>query len=494
MRRIVAFAALVAGVLVLWAQQASAHPLGNFTVNVYTGLRVQPERLVIDLVVDMAEIPTFQARRGIDRDGDGRLSDAESQGYAAGACTDAAAGLNVAVDGRSVPVRREAADVRFPPGTGGLDTLRLTCALVAEIGELAAEQQLVVRNRNYEDRVGWREMAAVGDRVTMLASDVARSSISDRLARYPDDLLQSPPDQRMATLRARPGGPAAPPGFGPASLSAPASTRGVDGITRSFTELVGRQRLTPGFGLLAMILSIVLGAVHAVAPGHGKTMMAAYLVGRRGSLRQAAVLGVTVTLTHTAGVLALGVALSASSALAPEALYPWLGLASGVLLAGIGAALLRGAVRRATHSHLPTELTAVGASRHHDHSHIHPHGEHGHEHAVDDGAMGRRSLVAIGFAGGLVPSPSALVVLLGAIALGRAWLGVVLVIGYGLGMAATLAGARLVLVRFRDALDRRTLDRDPGRFALLARVVPVVTSALILGVGALLSFRALAQM
>ena len=108
--------------------------------------------------------------------------------------------------------------------------------------------------------------------------------------------------------------------------------------------------------------------------------------------------------------------------------------------------------------------------------------------------MGRRSLVALGFAGGLVPSPSALVVLLGAIALGRAWLGVALVVGYGLGMAATLAGAGLLLVRFRGALDRRLSGREMGRSAALARALPVLTAALILGVGALLSLRALAQL
>src|SRR5205807_5099611 len=155
-------------------------------------------------------------------------------------------------------------------------------------------------------------------------------------------------------------------------------------------------------------LAIVLGAIHALAPGHGKTVMAAYLVGQRGSLRQTALIGLTVTATHTAGVLALGLALSASALVAPERVYPWLGLASGALLAVIGVGLLR---------------RAVGARRHrHAHSHAHAHD--------DDNAppVGWRALVAMGFAGGLVPSPSALVVLLGAIALGRAWFGIVLVI------------------------------------------------------------------
>ena len=500
MRRLLVLAWLVtstlAGALVIGAPPASAHPLGNFTVNVYTGVRVQPERLLLDLVVDMAEIPTFQVRRTIDGDGDDRLTDAEGRLYASAACADAAGRVAVTVDGRAVAVRSEGSEVTFPPGTAGLDTLRLTCALVADGGGGAGEREVVVWNRNHDDRVGWREMAAVGDGVTLVTSDVARRSLSDRLVSYPDDLLTSPPDQRVATLRGRSGGPPAPPGFAPGgSSSATVAPRGVDRVTRSFTELVGRQRLTPAFGLLALLLSVVLGAVHAVAPGHGKTVMAAYLMGRRGSIRQAGLMALTVTLTHTAGVLALGLVLSASTTLAPESAYPWLGLASGLLLAGIGAGLLRGAIRRRS-SRLSATLAAAGAgARGHSHSHRHADGHvHSHFHDPGDGPMGRRSLVALGFAGGLVPSPSALVVLLGAIALGRAWLGVSLVVGYGLGMAATLMGAGLLLVRFRGALDRRLSTAERGRPAALARALPVLTAALILGVGALLSLRALAQL
>src|SRR5207244_708695 len=116
--------------------------------------------------------------------------------------------------------------------------------------------------------------------------------------------------------------------------------RGVDRATRAFTSLVSRQHLTVAFGILAVALALVLGAIHALAPGHGKTVMAAYLVGQRGSLRQAALIGLTVTATHTAGVMALGIVLTTSAVIAPERLYPWLGLASGLLLAAIGVSVL----------------------------------------------------------------------------------------------------------------------------------------------------------
>jgi ABC-type nickel/cobalt efflux system permease component RcnA len=295
-------------------------------------------------------------------------------------------------------------------------------------------------------------------------------SRSSRLTAYPNDLLQSPIDQRSASLSVRPGGAAVD--RLPARLEAPvrALPRGIDGPTRAFTSLVARHHLSVGFAFVALALAIVLGAIHALAPGHGKTVMAAYLVGQRGTMRQAGLIGLTVTATHTAGVLALGLALSASSLVAPERLYPWLGLASGALLAVIGIGLLSRAVRARRYRH----------EHHHGHHHHHP--------VVEDVAPVRtRALVAMGFAGGLVPSPSALVVLLGAMALGRAWFGVVLVIAYGLGMAGTLTAAGVLLLRARGALDRRR-----GRVRGLARVasaLPLATSSVIVVVGLALAAR-----
>jgi nickel/cobalt transporter (NicO) family protein len=228
-------------------------------------------------------------------------------------------------------------------------------------------------------------------------------------------------------------------------------------------------------------LAAVLGAAHALAPGHGKTVMAAYLVGLRGTLGQAAAIGATVTVTHTAGVLVLGLVLSTTRAVAPERLYPWLGLGSGLLLAAVGAGLF---VRALT-----------GRRHHHDHDHGHHHDghpDHGHpDHGHHDrhhghaGArpLGRRGLVALGLAGGLVPSPSAVLVLLGGIALGRAWLGVVLVLAYGLGMAATLTGVGLLLARARDEVDRRLRLPAGSLPARLAGLLPAATASVILLVG-----------
>jgi ABC-type nickel/cobalt efflux system permease component RcnA len=249
----------------------------------------------------------------------------------------------------------------------------------------------------------------------------------------------------------------------------------VDRATAAFTALVGERSRSPGFAVVALLLAVALGAMHAVAPGHGKTVMAAYLVGLRGTLRQAATIGATVTLTHTAGVLVLGLVLSTSRAVASERVYPWLGLGSGLLLAAVGLGLL---------------VRARGGHHHHDYPHPHDH----HEHGPAGRPLGRRGLVALGLAGGLVPSPSAVVVLLGGIALGRAWFGVALVLAYGLGMAATLTGVGLLLAHLRTRMDRRLHLPAGSLLARLGRLLPAVTASVIVVVGLTLAASGAAQL
>jgi len=230
----------------------------------------------------------------------------------------------------------------------------------------------------------------------------------------------------------------------------------------------------------------VLGAAHAALPGHGKTVMAAYIAGRRGRPRDAIIVGAIVTLTHTGGVIVLGLLLTATASLAGEAVLSWLGVASGVLVAAVGVAMLAGVLRRRTsvydhhgHSH------GHDHDHHHGHTHDHDHDHHGHSHPRASRAR-RLSLVGMGIAGGLVPSPSALIVLLGAVGLGRTAFGVLLVIAYGVGMAAMLTAAGLLLVRMRDrwaSCPRRTLAR-------LTALAPTGTAALVLCVGLGLAGRA----
>jgi nickel/cobalt exporter len=518
--------ALATLLLVAGATGAAAHPLGNFTVNTASGLRVGPDRLVVDYVVDMAEIPAFQTRQAIDADHDGEVAGTEAAAWRARECPRLAAGLRATVDGRAAPLAVTGSALGFPEGVGGLETLRLECALSAP---LPASGSLAYTDTNPKDRAGWREITAVGDRATLEAADVPPTSPSARLTTYPEDQLSSPLDQRSATLRYRPGGPPAPavagsagenpasgceaprrgsvaeagtgcsgsstpPGAGtgnpadgagtgtPAEAPGPVARGGVDRATAAFTALVGERSLSPGFAVVALLLAVGLGAAHAVAPGHGKTVMAAYLVGLRGSLRQAATIGATVTLTHTAGVLILGLVLSTSRAVASERVYPWLGLGSGLLLAAVGLGL----------------LVRARSGHRHAHGHDHPHGHghhHDHDHDHDAGRpLGWRGLVALGLAGGLVPSPSAVVVLLGGIALGQAWFGVALVVAYGLGMAATLTGVGLLLAHLRTRMDRRLHLPAGSLLARFGRLLPAITASVIVVVGLALAASGAAQL
>jgi nickel/cobalt transporter (NicO) family protein len=256
----------------------------------------------------------------------------------------------------------------------------------------------------------------------------------------------------------------------------------VDRATAAFAGLVGERSLSPGFAVLALLLAVGLGAGHALAPGHGKTVMAAYLVGLRGTLRQAATIGATVTLTHTAGVLLLGLVLTTSRAVASERVYPFLGLGSGLLLAGVGIGLLV----RARSGHRPHPHR-----HHHDHPHPHP---HDHDRVAAGRPLGRRGLVALGLAGGLVPSPSAVVVLLGGIALGQAWFGIALVVAYGLGMAATLTGVGLLLAQLRTRLDRRLHLPAGSPLSRIGRLLPAASAAVIVLVGIGLAAQGAAQL
>jgi nickel/cobalt transporter (NicO) family protein len=458
-------AAVLLALLLLPAGAAAAHPLGNFTVSRSSGIRVQPDRVLVDYVVDMAEVPAFQTRQGVDTDGDGKVADGEAAAWRQLQCPRIAARLSAEVDGTALRFAVTGSRLAFPPGQGGLVTLRLECDLAAPAPAGRGSRTLRYRDGNADGRIGWREITAAGDRTTLEAADVPARSPSARLTAYPEDLLRSPLAQDRATIRYRPGG-AALDGGEAAPAERGRRPAGIDRATAAFTALVARERLTLGFALLAVAIAGLLGAAHALAPGHGKTVMAAYLVGLHGSARQAAAIGATVTATHTAGVLVLGAVLGASQVLAPERVYPWLGLASGLLLAGVGAALLRRALRGARHGH----------------GHDHAHGP-GHEHGAATRVMSTRGLVALGFAGGLVPSPSAVVVLLGAVALGHAWFGVLLVVAYGAGMAATLTGLGLLLLRARRSVDRRVDLRRPGWATAAGRVLPLATASLIVLAG-----------
>jgi nickel/cobalt transporter (NicO) family protein len=490
----------VVGIGVLLSTAASAHPLGNFTINQYSGLRVEANAVIIDLVTDEAEIPTVQARSEMDTNHDKTVDDAEASVWRMTACRTAAAQTALTLDDHPATVQaQENSSLSFPTGQADLLTLRLECTLRSDVAVPDGVHTLSYKNTGFDGRLGWHEIVVSSPGITLLTTGVATTSITERLTRYPTDLLRSPLQQRTLSISFQPTGALASPSDATTAATAPAVTkllpRGVDRAGQAFTRLIARRHLTFSFGLLAFAVAILLGAFHALAPGHGKTVMAAYIVGERGTLRQAGLIGLSVTATHTAGVMVLGILLSTSTVLTPDRLYPWLGLASGLLLASIGVTLARRALRT-SHVHRP---------QHHDHPHhheseprdhrvqpiavAHSHGGWTHTHQELDPSLSWRSLLAVGFAGGLVPSPSALLVLLGAIALGRVAFGLLLVVAYGLGMALMLVAAGLALVRARTWIERRAPRPGRRRVATLGRLVPIATSAIVIVVGLSLAIR-----
>ncbi len=517
-RRLAAVLLGAVALVLLPAGTAHAHPLGNFTVNHHDALVLRPDGVALTAVVDRAEIPTAQLLP--DLAPDGSPSGRELDRAAARECAALAGAVTLTVDGEAVTWVPGDATMEVVAGAAGLPTLRTTCEFRAE-ARLDRAATVAFRADYLPGQLGWREVTADGDGVRLLDPPVPAESTSDALRSYPEDLLSSPLDVRGFEVATEPGensGDAAP-AAGPGD---PFSTA-MAALDRRLQALVGDRGLTPLVGAGALLLAVLLGSGHALLPGHGKTMMAAYLAGRRGRPRDALTVGATVTVTHTAGVLLLGLAVSLSSTLAGDQVLRWLGVVSGVLVAVIGAVMLRGALptRRTAvlAEHLPEPalaagvpaLTGAGAPAHHDqpdhgHSHDHHH-DHGHDHDHDHGhghghshghahghhhghGHGRGGLLGMGIAGGLVPSPSALIVLLASVGLGRTVFGVVLVFAYGLGMAGTLTAVGLTLVRVRDRLARRLADPALGRWALrVARTVPVLTAALVLLVGLALVVR-----
>ncbi|MFS7878314.1 nickel transporter [Streptomyces asiaticus] len=491
--------------VVLPAGSAEAHPLGNFTVNRYDGLVVTPGTLRVDHVEDLAEIPAAQAKPEIDRDGDDALSGRELGAWAARRCASAAEGARLTVDGREVPVRAGRAQARQRPGQAGLPTLRVECRLTAALGD-GERATVAYRPRDIGTGPGWREVTAQGDRMTLTDADVPKTSASHRLIRYPAGQLSSPSDQRSAALKVKAGGPALASAAESDREDAVGSSvlpRGVDRWTQALTSMVARHDITFGFALTAFATAVLLGAMHALAPGHGKTMMAAAAAaGGRSALRDVLALGASVTVTHTLGVFALGLLVTAGSAAAPSVIS-WLGIASGVLVAVAGAGLLRKALRRRryvradhhSHDHDHDHAHSHGHDHDHDHSHPHPH-PHTHTHDHGDGHTHThevrptlRGTLLLGFAGGMVPSPSAVIVLVGAAALGQAWFGFVLVVAYGLGLALTLTLAGFTAVRLgvrateRLAARRGSGGRIDRLLVAVRRASPVGTAAVVLALG-----------
>jgi nickel/cobalt transporter (NicO) family protein len=525
-------AVLAVGLIAAVPAAVLAHPLGNFTINHYAGIRVEPDRILLDVVIDQAEIPTFQARFDFDTDGDASLSDEEIDAGRITACDGLASSLALSAGGSRLTPRLTAAGLSFPLGVGGLSTMREVCSFEAPLLTTISDRALDITfvDRSFAERTGWREIVAQGSGVTLTADggELRQTSVSQRLTRYPQDLITSPLRDRSLALRATVGGatlapldipdaskvaavdpaPPAPAASPAAAAPSPAPAATPDPVAAAVPGGVGaadlpdifRQTdLTPVVVLLSLLAAGALGAGHALTPGHGKTLMAAYLVGTRGSARHAIGLGAAVSVSHTVGILVLAaVVLAATDVVAPDVIVRGAPLVAAISIVVIGGWMLLGEVRRrrgarpSDHGHHHDHDHDHGDARDHASDQAHPHDAHGHSHAhphphMPASSITWRSLFVLGLAGGLIPSTSALLMLLGAIAAGRPAFGLVLVVAFGLGMAAVMSGVGLVLVTARDRVDRVQAGIGLGRFR---EAIPLVAAVVVLGFGVVLTGQA----
>lgn len=503
--RWIATALLTWTLVVIAGGSAYAHPLGNFSVNRFSGLEVRLDGVLIHYVVDMAEIPTFQELRRVDGDGD--VDGAELLAHARRVAPGLLDNVDLEANGRPVDLSLEYAKATLEKGQAGLDVLRIEATFAGSLP--SAESRLAYEDRNFRARLGWSEVIAYSAGGQSIASSsVPSRSTSDELRSYPRDLLSSPLDVTSADIevspRAHGGSDVNPVGKSSRDLQDPFGT--------AFLALVERDP-TPTLWFVAVVVAMGVGALHALGPGHGKMVMAAYLVGAEGRLRDALIMGIAVSLMHTASVVVLGIiTLWASSLFPPESVYPWLSLTAGVVVMTLGAWLLGARLRArrglgrsgwakwlgptpgwASHGHVHAwggHGSDPGPS---DQRHSHPHaagappGTHDHKLPLGTSPISRRGLTAVALGGGLLPSPSALVVLLGAVALDRVLFGTALVAAFSMGLAAALTVVGGLVLRARTVVVGQGGCRA-------ADLLPILAAGAVFVLGMALTARAVLQL
>lgn len=522
-------------------EAVDAHPLGNFTVNHYSRIDVSESGIELYRVLDMAEIPAFRERQSIDTDGDGAVTDAEADVYARATAVALLENITLTTNDTSAQLQLMGATVSFPEGQGGLSLLRLEATYHAPLpAGWERGIRLAYDDENYNGRIGWREVVVRGGPgVRLEGSTVPSESVSGELLAYPKDGLSSPLDVRTASTTVRAGAGAPLP---PTNAAHDRATRGnPDSTLGGFADIIAKDRLTFPIVALALLAAMAFGALHAMSPGHGKTIVAAYLVGSHGTWRHAMLLGAVVTATHTSTVYLMGlVALYLSQYVLPEDLYPWLGVASGGLILLMGLTLLlarvrasgataaigrwlaaafgrprlsavaageRGAMALDTHAHTAHDEPDHGrhSEYHHqdtpDGPHSHGFGMHTHRIPGQDGEpVTVRNLVGLGVFGGMIPCPTAIVVMLSAIALHRVAFGLLLIVAFSLGLALVLTGIGFALVLGRAYAGRVPLLRGliagghgGGVASLAARAIPIIAACGVMAAGSVVVLRALVQ-
>ncbi len=487
--------------ILLCAACAAAHPLGNFSINQYSRIEVETSQVKIRSVLDMAEIPTFQQSQHIDKDKDGKLSKEELDAYAEQITPEYVSNLVFSVDGKKIELRPTAKNIHLEEGSGNLSILKVEWDLIGDLPtNIGAARNFKFENKNYAERIGWNEIV-VGrvSGVNIFNSTAFGSGVTNELDAYPQESIDAPLDERKAEFSAATG--AIPPNA--------QALQNRDGHTTApvqkdrFAELINAPEITPTIILFGLLVAFGFGAMHAMSPGHGKAVVGAYLVGSRGTPKHAIFLGLTVTITHTLGVFALGfITLFASNYILPERIMPFLNFFSGLLVLFIGLTLFKDRLLAAlgyksgghhqhlydyTHSHEDGDH-APDEEALHSHAHdglTHTHGGSTHTHLPPENVTWR-SLLALGISGGLLPCPSALVLMLSAISLDRIGYGLVLTLVFSFGLAATLTCVGLAFLYVGKFFESRSLGESK-----IIKALPVFSSFVIACIGAVICYNSL---
>jgi ABC-type nickel/cobalt efflux system permease component RcnA len=466
--------------------------MGNFSVSHYARIEVNGGGAEIRYVLDLAEIPSFQLLQqwGLSADSPRNLLDAQATAQA----RDWVRNLEVTCDGRSVSPRFEGATLALTPGAGGAPVMRITSTLKLAV----AAGSLSYEDRNYPDRAGWKEVViAAGSGASIERASQDDMDRSQALTAYPADPTVAPPQDLKASVDWIAAAPVVAKRVQPKIVPVPISRatspvppqRSAPGtVVRGdfLSRLLHRGDIGLGLMLVGMAVAFGLGCMHALSPGHGKTIVAAYLVGARGTFKHAIFLGGMVTFTHTISVFFLGLTtLFLSQYVLPEKIFPVLGAISGISIVWIGGMMLYKRAQRLRRTGLPACPPAIHHHHAHDdhaHDHDHEHGPHTHTH-VPEGDITLGSLIVLGASGGLVPCPSALVLLLSSVALGRVGLGLLLLIAFSSGLAVVLMGIGVLVLYAKHFLpDSQKTAAHPA-----FRIIPVVSAALIVCIGLLMT-------
>jgi nickel/cobalt transporter (NicO) family protein len=480
-RRFVLIATVLFATCASVNKPAMGHPMGNFSVGHYTAIVFDRNALHVRYRLDLAEIPTAEQMRFLDSNGDGQISDSERDAYLKREVPKLTAGQTVKVNGQNIHLQPVFSDLTERPGASDLPTLWITIDYQAALPNDGKPMAVDYQDNNFPQRSGWREIVASATSGKIIESNVPAKDRSQQLAAYPAD-LSSPPRQEQAHIVFSENQAALPIGSsivdkGSAAISTALPIGRNSSTPRDpLTQLFSRSHLSVTAIFLSMAIAFGLGSFHALSPGHGKTVVAAYLVGSRGTAHHALLLGAVVTLTHVAGVFALGiVVLFASKYIVPEEVYPWLGFLSGLMIAAIG---LWQFTRRFAATWVGGDASGTAAAHGHDH------GFGGHTHELP-AKLTPAGLIALGVSGGTLPCPSALIVLLSAIAMGRIAFGLLLIIVFSMGLAMVLTAIGLLMLYAHRLFDRYAMEAN------WLRRLPIASSLIVTALGLAIAVRSL---